>query len=279
MKKEKYFGLFLMKYLKGQKKAMILLGVFFIGNIVLQILSPQVLSYFIDSAESGKALGYISMIVLMYMITIVLNMAGGVCESYFAQNSGWRITNSFRKDVMEHFLKIDMEHHEKWTSGEMITRLDEDVEGLFTYFYMLIFKLAGSTLLMAGILIALAVKNSIIAVAMLVFSIAAVWIFKAIQDYGTKLYIRRSAVVSKFNGIMKERVDNVIEIRTNAAEKYSLHILNEAMKIRFKESLPAGMMYSRLWSASTALDAVVTILSLGIAVMLWDNGLITLGTV
>lgn len=279
MKKNKYFGSFLIKYLKGQKKAMMLLALFFIGNIVLQILSPQVLSYFIDSAESGKTFRYISMIVFIYVVTIVLNMAVDVCESYFAQRFGWNITTSFRKDVMAHFLKIDMENHEKWTSGEMITRLDEDVEGLFNYFYMLIFKLVGSTMLMAGILIALALKNSIIAAAMLVFSIAAVWIYKAIQDYGTKLYIRRSAATAKFNGIMKERIDNVIEIKTNAADKYSLHILNGAMKKRFKESLPAGMMYSKLWSASTALDAVVTILSLGIAVLLWDRGLITLGTV
>lgn len=279
MKKKKYFGSFLIKYLKGQKKSLILLAVFFIGNIALQIFSPQVLSYFIDSAESGKTLGYIIMIVLLYMVTIVMTMAGGVCESYYAKSFGWKITNIFRKDVMAHFLKVDMEYHEKWTSGEMIARLDEDVEGLFTYFYMLIFKLVGSTLLMVGILIALAVKNWVIAAAMLIFSIASVWIFKAIQDYGIKLYVRRSAAISKFNGIMKERIDNVVEIRTNAAEKYSLHILNDAMKKRFKESLPAGMMYSRLWSTSTILNAIVTVLSLGIAVMLWDKGLITLGTV
>jgi ATP-binding cassette subfamily B protein len=279
MRKKIFFAPFIIKYLKGQRKTMILLAVFFIGNIVLQILSPQVLSYFIDSAEVGKTLGYISLIVFIYMVTIILNMAVGVCESYFAKSFGWKITNSFRRDVMEHFLKIDMEHHEKWTSGEMITRLDEDVEGLFSYFYMLIFKLLGSTLLMVGILIVLAMKNSIIAAAMLAFSIATVWIFKTIQDYGSKLYIRRSAAISKFNGIMKERIDNIVEVRTNAAEKFSIYMLNVAMKKRFKESLPAGMMYSRLWSASTALNAVITVLSLGIAVMLWDNGLITLGTV
>ncbi|MDF2840086.1 MAG: transporter ATP-binding protein [Clostridia bacterium] len=279
MRNKKYFGSFLLKYLKGQRKSITLLAVFFIGNIVLQIVSPQVLSYFIDSAVSGKALEYISLIVFIYMFFIILNMAGGVCETYFAKSFGWKITNSFRKDVMAHFLKIDMEHHDKWTSGEMITRLDEDVEGLFSYFYMLIFKLVGSTLLMVGILIVLAVKNLVIAIAMLLFSIAAVWIFKAIQDYGTKLYVRRSAAISKFNGIMKEKIDNIVEIRTNAAEKYSLHGFNEAMKKRFKEGLPAGMMYSRLWSASTALNSVVIVLSLGIAVVLWDNGLITLGTV
>lgn len=279
MKKKKYFSSFLMKYLKGQKKAIILLAIIFIGNIILQIFSPQVLSYFIDSAESGKTLEYIILIVLIYMVTIVMTMAGGVCESYYAKSFGWKITNIFRKDVMAHFLKIDMEYHEKWTSGEMIARLDEDVEGLFTYFYMLIFKLVGSTLLMVGILIALAVKNWVIAAAMLIFSIVSVWIFKVIQDYGIKLYVRRSEAISKFNGIMKERIDNVVEIRTNGAEKYSLHILNAAMKKRFKESLPAGMMYSRLWSASTALNAIVTVLSLGIAVILWDKSLITLGTV
>jgi ATP-binding cassette, subfamily B, bacterial len=91
MKRNKFFGLFLMKYLKGQRRSMILLAVFFIGNIVLMILSPQVLSYFIDSAQSGKAMGYISLIVLAYMVTIIFNMAGEVCESYFAQSFGWDV--------------------------------------------------------------------------------------------------------------------------------------------------------------------------------------------
>lgn len=279
MKKKKYFGSFLIKYLRGQSRMIMLLALLLFCNIALQIAAPQVLSYFIDSVRSGKTLGVISLIVLAYIITILLNMAGGVCESYFSQRFGWRITNDFRRDVLFHFLKIDMKHHEKWTSGEMIVRLDEDVEGLFSYFYVLIFKLMGSILLMAGVLTVLAVKNLWIAAAMLVFSILSVWIFKAIQDYGMKLYVRRSAAASKFNGIMKERIDNVVEICTNTAEEYSLFSLKGAMKKRFRESFPAGMMYSRLWSASTALDSIVTVLSLGIAVILWDNGFITLGTV
>jgi len=279
MKKKKYFGSFLMKYLKGERKIMILLAVFFISNILLQIALPQVLSYFIDSAKAGRSIGFISLIVLIYLGTIIVKMACGVCESYLAQRFGWKITNSFRKDVLEHFLKIDMEHHEKWTSGEVITRLDEDVEGLFSYFYILIFKLVGSTLLMIGVLTALALKNVIIALAMLIMCIISIWIFKAIQDYGMKLYVKRSEAISKFNGMVKEKVDNIIEIRTNGAEKYALHSIKEAMKKRFKDSLPANMMYSKLWSASTIIDASATVLALTIAVVLWDKKLITLGTV
>ena len=279
MKKKKYFGSFLLKYLKGQRKSMILLAVFFIANILLQIALPQVLSCFIDSAKSGKSIGFITFIVLIYLGTIIVKMAAGVCESYLAQRFGWKITNSFRKDVLEQFLKIDMEHHEKWTSGEVITRLDEDVEGLFSYFYILIFKLAGSTLLMVGVLTALAFKNIIIALAMFIMCVISVWIFKTIQDYGMKLYVKRSEAISKFNGIVKEKVDNIIEVRTNGAEKYALHNIKEAMKKRFKESLPANMMYSKLWSASTIIDASATVLALTIAVTLWDKSLITLGTV
>lgn len=279
MKKKKYFGSFLMKYLKGERKTILLVAVFFIANILLEIFAPQVLCYFIDSAQSGKSLEYISLIVLIYLVTIIVKMATGVCQTYFAQRFGWKITNSFRKDVLAHFLKIDMEHHEKWTSGEVITRLDEDVEGLFSYFYTLIFKLVASTMFVVLALTVVALKNLVIAVVMLVFCIVSVWVFKAIQDYGTKLYVRRLAAVSKFNGIMKEKIDNAVEIRTNAAEKYSLHSLNVAMKKRFKESFPAGMMYSKLWSASMALDAVSTVGTLGIAVVLFGKGRITLGTV
>lgn len=279
MKKKKFFGSFLIKYLEGQGKTLLLLGVFFISNIVLQILSPQVLSNFIDSAEGGKSIKYVIFLVFVYMVTILINMVGDVCESYFAKSFGLKITNLLKKDVLHHFLKIDMKHHENWTSGEMISRLDEDAEGLSSYFYMLIFKLLGSTLLMTGVLIVLAMKNQIIALSMVVFSVVSIWIFKTIQNYGMSLYVKRSAAISKFNGIMKEKIDNAVEIRTNGADRYSIHKLNEAMKSRFKESLPAGMMYSRLWSASTILQAVVTILSLGIAVVLWDKGFITVGTV
>lgn len=279
MKKKKYFGSFFIKYLKGQRKAITLISIFFISNIVLQILSPQVLSNFIDSAEGSKPIEYVTFIVFIYMVTILMNMVGNVCELYFANSFGLKITNLLRKDLLAHFLKIDMEYHETWTSGEIISRLDEDAEGLSSYFYIFIFKLVGSTLLMIGVLIVLAMKNQVVALSMVVFSVMSVWIFKAIQDYGMKLYVKRSVAISKFNGIMKEKIDNIVEIRTNGAEKYSLHKLNEAMKNRFKESLPAGMMYSRLWSASTTLQAVVTILSLGIAVALWDKGFITVGTV
>lgn len=279
MKDKKHFSSFLFKYLKGQIKIIILLAIFFMSNIVLQIVAPQILSYFIDSAKCGKNFSYISFIVVIYLITIIFNMIMNVGENYFAQSFGWTVTNKFRKDVLEHFLKIDMEHHEKWTSGEMMTRLDEDVEGLFSYFYMLIFKLVGSTLLMVGVLIVMATKSTVLSLSMLVYCILTVWIFKAIQDYGMKLYIRRSVAISKFNGFIKERIDNIIEIRTNSAEKYSLYKINEEMKKRFKESLPAGMMYSKLWSASTILDTIGTILCLGFATILWDKGFITLGTV
>lgn len=279
MKDKKHFSSFLFKYLKGQRKIIILLAIFFISNIVLQIVAPQILSFFIDSAKGGKTFGYISFIIVIYLITIIFNMVMSVGENYFSQSFGWKVTNKFRKEVLEHFLNIDMEYHEKWTSGEMMTRLDEDVEGLFSYFYMLIFKLVGSTFLMVGVLIVMATKSIVLSLSMLAYCIITVWIFKVIQDYGMKLYVRRSVAISKFNGFIKERIDNIIEIRTNSAEKYSLYKINEEMKKRFKESLPAGMMYSKLWSASTILNAVGTILSLGMATLLWEKGIITLGTV
>lgn len=276
---KQYFGAFVLKYLNGHSKTIILLTVFFILNIVLQIFAPQILSSFIDSANSAKPLKYISLIVLIYLAIIIVNMIVEVCQSYFSQRFGWEITNSFRRDVLAHFLKIDMQHHEKWTSGETITRLDEDVEGLFSYFYVLIFRLVGSGLLMVGVLSVLATKNWVVAIAMMIFCIITILIFKSIQDLSAKLYIKRATALSKFNGIMKEKLDNAVEIRTNAASKYCIHSLNKAMKVQFKESLPAGMMYSKLWSASTILDAIGNIISLGGAVILWDKGIITLGTV
>lgn len=85
MKKKKYFGTFLVKYLKGQSKSMIFLALILIGHIVLQIAAPKVLSHFIDSAKSGKTFGYISLIVLIYMVTIIFSMVGSALAKLLAR--------------------------------------------------------------------------------------------------------------------------------------------------------------------------------------------------
>lgn len=279
MKGSKSIFTLLKSYIKGKSKMIALILGLFILNICFELAAPKVLSFFIDSAEKGAALGILFKIIFIYIVVIITKILLGVGQSYFVKKFGIETTNKFKKDVLSHFLSLDLKHHQKWSSGESITRIDEDTEGFFTYFYTLIFRLGSSIVLLAGALIILSTKNFLVSVVMLIFSLITIFLFKWIQDKSAEVYKKRAAAMAIFNGKIKEKVDNIIEIKTSNSEAYAIHKLKQDMQKRVKESIPAGIMYSKLWSASTFMDALSTIVFLSVSAVIWEKGLISLGTV
>lgn len=269
-----------LKYLKKQKLWMFFLMLCMFTNIILQLISPQILSTFIDSSTVANAKLYtLWRIVFAYLGAVIAQIIFGVFTSYLGQRIGWQATNEFRRDIISHFISIDMEVHEKWTGGEMINRLDSDVQGLFSYFSVLVLKILSSSLLMIGILIVLYNENSIVSIAMLIFSLLSVWILNIVQNFGTKYWVRAGEETAKCDSFLKERIDNVIECHSNGAMGYFLNGFSVALKKLFKMRLPSCFMYPMLWSTTTMINACATVLALGSSIILWNQGLISLGMV
>lgn len=237
------------------------------------------LSRFLDSVESGGSLRKTFWMILFYLVALALQTLAALLLTYRSQKVGCHITDDYRHDVLSHYLGIGMERHVRWTSGEMMTRLDEDVEGLFTYHYILLLKLAGSGVLLLCVLITLALRSGILSATLLLLSVLTIFVFKWIQDRAAPKYVRNQASIAEFNGAMKEMVENAVLIRAMDATAYVGAKFKDAMQKRFRESLPAGLMYGNLWTASTMMQGITLAVALLISVWLWDVRILTVGTV
>jgi ATP-binding cassette subfamily B protein len=266
-------------YTKHFKRQAVLLAVVFLANILLQILAPEVLSRFLDGVEGGTGWLIALWMILFYVAALALQAIAGLVLTYVSKWVGSHITDDYRNDVLKHYLRIGMSHHVRWTSGEVMTRLDEDVQGLFTYHYILFFKIIGNAVLLLCILAALAVRNGLLAAALFVLSVVTIVVFKWIQDRGIPKYTRQQKATAELNGSMKEMVDNTAVVRSMDATSYIEGKLKDAMRIRFRESLPAGLMYGNLWTASTLLQGLTYAAALLIGVWLWDSHAISMGVV
>jgi ATP-binding cassette subfamily B protein len=268
----------LFKYVKQHKKRIVLLTIAYLASTALFILAPQALSRFIDNVQGGNTLSGTTLAILLYLIAILARTVMSSVLNVQLTSVGQHITDDHRRDVMAHYLSLDTQYLSGSTSGEIITRLDEDVQGLFSYYYVLFYKLIGSGLALIGILAALVTRSGWLCAALFAVSILAIFGFKLIQDRGIPKYVRRSAAAAVFNGTMKEALDNAVTLRALNSESFAETRVKDAMRYRYYESFPASLMYGNLWSASTLMQGVVVASGLLFALLLWDAGTISIGT-
>lgn len=267
-----------MDILKSNKRTVLLLSAVILANTGLQILVPRFLSAFIDRAEANAPMTAITWIIAGYLLTVAAQKGAGLCEEFLSCRLGGKITNRIRHQMLEHFIDLPMNKHDTFSSGEIMTRLDEDVEGVYEYYQVLFLRIGTSALLLVGVILSVAMKNRLTALLMFTVSLFSIWIYKAISDFGAKCYLKSSQAAAVFNGILKDKLDNLVEIHLAGAERHTLISLKKAMHEKFRESLPAGQMYGRLWRASTVMEVISVGGTLLIASYLWDKGMISLGT-
>src|SRR5262245_9608912 len=137
----------LTRYLRPQIHRVAGMAVLLLAGIALQLINPQVIRYFLDTATQG---GNISSLYLAAAVSIafaILQQALSLAANYTSQNVGWAATNRLRADLALHCLRLDMPFHKQRTPGELIERIDGDVTGLANFFSQFTVRLLGDCLL------------------------------------------------------------------------------------------------------------------------------------
>ncbi|MCP5101613.1 MAG: ABC transporter ATP-binding protein, partial [Chloroflexi bacterium] len=151
---KRYWGL-MYQYLYPLRKGVFLLGGLIFATLGIQIINPQLIRYFIDTAVSTTQLQPLITAALIFLGTSLLLQVVGVAATYVGEDIGWRSTNQLRADLARHCLYLDMSFHNDHTPGEMIERIDGDVAHIAIFFAQFVIRILGNLLLIIGVLIVL----------------------------------------------------------------------------------------------------------------------------
>jgi ABC-type multidrug transport system fused ATPase/permease subunit len=149
----KQYADLLAAYLWPQRQRAALLAVLMFGGLALQLANPQVIRYFLDTASEGGGtpqalLGAAALFIVIALAGQALRLA----TSYAAETLGWTATNALRADLALHCLRLDLPFHKQHTPGELIERIDGDVNALANFFSQFTLRVVGNGLLVLGIL-------------------------------------------------------------------------------------------------------------------------------
>lgn len=150
----KYWTL-LKTYLLPQWQRVLWMVVLLIINIVLRLINPQIMRAFIDSAVAGSAFRQLLNYGFAFLGIAVLTQALVVASKFTNEMVAWTATNALRLALLKHCLKLDQAFHKAHKSGELIERIDGDVDTLSNFFSKFLTNILANFILVCGVLVLL----------------------------------------------------------------------------------------------------------------------------
>lgn len=275
---KRYWNL-LKSYLRPEKPRVVLLSLAVSVGIALQLLTPQLLRRFVDSAVTKEALAVLLQIAVVYILAAVSAQFFSSWSKYLGEDVGWKATNHVRGDLTRHCLALDLSFHKTRTPGEMIERIDGDCSALANFFSQFIVGVLANAALLVGVLALLFRVDWRVGMALTAFAVISLGILWRIRDTAVPHWAAVRQVRAEFYGFLGERLSGTEDVRANGAGHYVLRRFHELLRRWYPLSRRASIAGYSLWLASIILFALGTVLSLSLGAYLYRHGSITIGTV
>lgn len=273
------YGRLLTRYLRPQMRAVFLLGMLIISALSLQLINPLLVRRFLDSAEQGRSLQELTYTAGLFITLALLSQALRVAGAYVGQNVAWQATNDLRADLALHCLKLDMGFHKANKPGELIERVDGDVNQLANFFSELVIQLGSNLLLMGGVVVLLWLVDWRVG---LTITVLAIITFLALNWFNRRIVVgwqKAREVESSLFGYLEEWLNATEDIQTSGADSFIKHRLFQLMRRRWRSNISAQRMAMPVVLMPILVPALAYAAAYLWGANLFRNAAISIGTV
>ncbi|WP_346936368.1 ABC transporter ATP-binding protein [Clostridium sp.] len=273
-----YFEL-LYKYLKRQKFMVILLFFILIVNLVIQLVNPQILRYYIDAVTQNEGIENLLIAALLFIGFGIIRQVFKIVSTYISEKVGWTATNALRSNLIKHCINLDMDFHKAHQSGEMLERVDGDINSLFSFFSTFVLQLLSNLGLLIGIILLLYREDWRIGLTLTVIAILDMIVMKYIEKKSLKHWEKSRAYNAQLYGFLGEQITSVEDINTCGSRNYTMNSLYKLYRKMLPIEVKASLGHYYMWIVNIIVFALGNAAALILSAYFYENSLITFGTV
>ena len=268
-------------YLRPHRSRVALLFLLLGGSIALQLLGPQLLGRFVDTAADGAegSPNRLYTLAALFFVAVLAQKGVHLIMVYLTEDLGWATTNALRGDLTAHVLRLDMGFHKLRTPGELIERIDGDVGQLAEYFSEIVVNLLGNGLLVVGILVLVFIADWRVGLVGLAYALTMLTLFRVIQARMVRLYTRISQASAELLGFLEEYMTGTEDVLPNGGAAYVMRRLYPLLNTHAALRVRTYTLSTVVGSASGVLYAAAVAATMGLAALAFRAGTMTIGTV
>jgi ABC-type multidrug transport system fused ATPase/permease subunit len=261
-----------------RRKVYLLAGLIF-ATLVLQLVNPQIIRRFIDTAVSTTNTQPLIWAGVLFLVTSLLLQLVGVAATYVGEDVGWQSTNQLRADLARHCLHLDMSFHNEHTPGEMIERIDGDVANIAIFFAQFIIRIVGNLLLIVGVLIVLLWEDWRISLALGLFTAVSLIGLSKLRQIAVPAWKAAREANAELMGFIEEQLGGTEDIRASGAVPYVMRRLAVISRQRMHKEIEGADKSIIIILSWIALFTIGQLIAMLLGYSLFRNGTLTIGSV
>jgi ABC-type multidrug transport system fused ATPase/permease subunit len=244
---------------------------------VLPLVGPKLVSWFVDGAVAGRSTATLVALAGAYLATAVGAQAARLLASWLASRAAWDGTNRLREAVAEHTLRLDLDFHARRTPGEMIERVDGDVEALGDFLVAFLLEIVASGLLLLGTLVIVTAEDLRLGAALLVYVALMATLVGTTHKRSVPSLVGFREAMARHMGRIEEQLASVEDLRAAGAGDYSLRRYDASAGDLYTTLRRAHRAEALLVGGVSVASALGTAAVLGLAIVLHRHGALSVG--
>lgn len=236
----------LVSYLGAYKIAVFFVMIFAIASTIFNIWGPKILSKAITELFNGLIKKYqgtggidfdkIGGILLFMLGLYVVASLFGIIQGWIMSTISQKITYRMRKEISEKIDRMPMNYFESRTTGEVLSRITNDVDTLGQSLNQSLTQLITSTFTIIGVIVMmLSISVKMTGIAILIVPISLLLIMVVVKN-SQKYFKTQQEYLGVINGKVEETIGGYTIVRLFNEEENSLKEFKEQNEVLFKSA-------------------------------------------
>jgi ATP-binding cassette subfamily B protein/ATP-binding cassette subfamily C protein len=245
----------------------------------LPVVAQLLLGRFVDQAADGATAGTLTRIALLFGGLLLLANGLQLVVAWLAVRLAWRVGNRLRVDLCRHALALDLTWHSEHSAGEVIERVDGDIDAVTRFTSTAVLQMVGN----AAVLVAVAVTALVVewrAGLVLLSTVGvAVAVLVRLRSIAVRHHDHERGVLADLYGDLEDRLGGLEDLRANGAGGWAVDRMHRHSARWWRAARRASFRSEGAYATTGVTFAGGTAVTLGVAAHLTAQGRMTLGTV
>ena len=214
------------KYIKRYLPYGILAAIVMVGEVLMDLLQPEIMSEIVDDGVLGVSSGGVGDMRLIWTLglkMICLVLFGGLCGSLnnaFVHMTGQNVGNEIRKDAFRNLMMFSFPQVDRFGTGSLVTRVTNDITQVQNLVSQFVRGMIRTGMLMFGSIFFLFRLNTHFGLIVLCALPLIVGCLAFCLSRANPLFSRLQAQLDRINAIMQEDISGIRIIKACVREGY-----------------------------------------------------------
>ncbi len=273
------------KYIRKYLLFAILAAMCMIGEVLMDLIQPGIMSRIVDDGVLGLNNGGVSDMHLIWtqgLVMIGLVLLGGMCGSMnnvFVHMTGQNVGNEIRKDSFRRIMSFSFPQIDRFGAGSLITRVTNDVTQVQNFVSQFVRGMIRTTMLTFGSMFFMFRLNHDFGLIVLCACPLIVGVMAFCLHKGNPLFGKLQAQLDAINAIMQEDVSGIRMIKACVREMYEKLRFGKANDALIRTQLKVLVIFAFMNPVINALMYIVVALILLVGSVEVSSGLASPGTI